>query len=59
MENELSIVDEVMIIDKMLIKLGYNTDKMSVDEVLDIRKALKNAIGKTDLALRDNVETHS
>ena len=58
----MGIVDEVIVIDKMLNELGYDTEKVTVDEILDIRKAIKAAVSKAKLLVKvevDNVEIRS
>lgn len=55
----MGIVDEVIAIDKMLNELGYDTEQVTVDEILDIRKAIKAAVSKAKLLVKvevDNVE---
>jgi len=55
----MSIIEEVLVIDKMLNELGYNTEEVTVDEILDIRKAIKAAVSKAKLLVKvevDNVE---
>lgn len=49
MEKELTLIDKVMIIDEMLQKLGYDTTKMMVDEVLDIKNAIEKVVTKVKL----------
>lgn len=49
----MGIVDEVLVIDKMLNELGYDTEKVTVDEILDIRKAIKKAIDKAKLLIKE------
>lgn len=51
----MGIVDEVLVIDKMLNELGYDTEKVTVDEILDIRKAIKKAIYKTKFLIKEEV----
>jgi hypothetical protein len=49
MKTELGLIDKVMIIDEMLQKLGYDTTKMMVDEVLDIKNAIDKVVNKVKL----------
>jgi hypothetical protein len=51
----MSIIEEVLVIDKMLNELGYNTEEVTVDEVLNIRKAIKAAVSKTKLLVKEEV----
>lgn len=51
----MGIVDEVLVIDKMLNELGYDTEKVTVDEILDIRKAIKVAVSKAKLLIKEEV----
>jgi hypothetical protein len=55
MKNELGLIDKVMIIDEMLQKLGYDTTKMKVDEVLDIKNAIEKVVNKVQLPVKDYV----
>jgi hypothetical protein len=51
----MTIIDESIAIDEMLTKMGYDTEQMTVDEVLDIRKAIKVAVSKTKLSIKEEV----
>lgn len=55
MKNELGLIDKVMIIDEMLQKLGYDTTKMKVDEVLDIKNAIEKVVNKVQLPIKGYV----
>jgi hypothetical protein len=44
MSKIVNIVDKMLAIDKMLTKLGYDTNKMTVDEILDVKKAIEKAV---------------
>jgi hypothetical protein len=55
MKNELGLIDKVMIIDEMLQKLGYDTTKMMVDEVLDIKNAIEKVVSKVKLPVKDYI----
>lgn len=55
MKNELGLIDKVMIIDEMLQKLGYDTTKMKVDEVLDIKNAIEKVVSKVQLPIKDYI----
>jgi len=49
----MSIIKEVLVIDKMLTELGYDTEKITVDEVLEIRKVIKKVVSKVQLPLSE------
>ena len=49
MKKELGLLDRIIIIDEMLQKLGYDTTKMKVDEVLDIKNAIDKVVNKVQL----------
>lgn len=49
MKKELGLLDRIIIIDEMLQKLGYDTTKMMVDEVLDIKNAIEKVMIKVKL----------
>jgi hypothetical protein len=53
MKNELGLIDKIIIIDEMLQKLGYDTKKMTVDEVLDIKNAVDKIINKVKLPVKE------
>lgn len=48
MKTELTSIDKIIIIDEMLVKMGYSTDNITVDDILDI----KNVIIKTLVKLK-------
>ena len=49
MKKELGLLDRIIIIDEMLQKLGYDTERMTVDEVLDIKNAIDKVVNKVQL----------
>jgi hypothetical protein len=51
----MNIMDELIAIDEMLTKMGYNTEQMTVDEILDIKKAIKAAVSKTKWIVKEEV----
>ena len=53
MKNELGLIDKIIIIDEMLNKLGYDTEEMTVDEVLDIKKFIEKVISKVKLPVKE------
>jgi hypothetical protein len=53
MKNELGLIDKIIIIDEMLQKMGYNTDKMKVNEVLDIKNVVEKIINKVQLPVKE------
>jgi hypothetical protein len=53
MKNELGLIDKIIIIDEMLQKLGYDTTKMKVDEVLDIKNAIEKILIKVKLPVKE------
>ena len=55
MKKELTLIDKVMIIEEMLSKLGYDTEKMTVDGVLDIKNAIEKVVSKVKLPVKDYI----
>jgi hypothetical protein len=55
MKNELGLIDKIIIIDEMLQKLGYDTDKMTVNEVLDIKNVIEKVVSKVQLPIKGYV----
>jgi hypothetical protein len=52
MKNELGVIDKIIIIEEMLNKLGYDTTKMTVDEVLDIKKSIEKVVSRVKLPVK-------
>ncbi len=52
MKTEMGLIDKVIVIDGMLNKLGYDTSKMTMDEMLDIKNAIEKAVVKAQLPVK-------
>jgi hypothetical protein len=44
MKKIVNIMDKMIAIDEMLQKLGYDTDKMTVDEILDVKRVIEKVV---------------
>jgi hypothetical protein len=52
MEKELTLGDKCIIIYDMLSGLGYDTEKMTMDELFTIKKAIEKAVDKVKLPMK-------
>lgn len=52
MKTEMGLIDKVIVIDGMLNKLGYDTSKMTMDEILGIKNAIEKAVVKVQLPVK-------
>jgi hypothetical protein len=53
MKNELGLVDKLIVISDMLGNLGYDTEKLTVDELFTIKNALEKVVGKVKLPMKE------
>jgi len=53
MRKELTSIDKMIIIDEMLVKLGYDTSKMRLSEALEIKNAIDKLAQKGHLPLKE------
>lgn len=52
MLKEITSIDKLIAIEKMLVSMGYNTEEISVNQALDIKKAIENVVGKAKIPLK-------
>ena len=55
MKKELTVIDKMIIIDEMLQKFGYDTEKVTVDSIIDIKNAIEKVVSKIQLPIKDYV----
>jgi hypothetical protein len=51
MAKEITSIDKMIAIEKMLVSMGYNTEGMTVNQVLDIKKAIEKTVDKVKIPL--------
>jgi hypothetical protein len=55
MKKELTLFDKCIAINDMLSGLGYDTEKMTMDELFTIKKAIEKVVVKVQLPVKDYV----